>query len=75
VRHFTGLEQCNREDLETIISKISSDNAALPRMIDGKDDENSSNDGNGYANIDVASSASRGESFTYTSKTPRLIPV
>ncbi|CAG7561090.1 unnamed protein product [Fusarium equiseti] len=52
VRHFTGLEQCNREDLENIVSRISSDNAALPRMIEGKDNENPSNDGKGYGNTD-----------------------
>ncbi|RFN45463.1 hypothetical protein FIE12Z_10329 [Fusarium flagelliforme] len=73
VRHFTGLEQCNREDLETIVSKISLDNATLPRMIDGKDNESSSNDGKDYMNTDATSSASRGHTeFSHRAFSHRL---
>ncbi|RBR07279.1 uncharacterized protein FIESC28_10778 [Fusarium coffeatum] len=58
VRHFTGLEHCNKEDLETVMSKLSSDNAALPRLVNGKDNESSSNDGKSYVNTDATSPSS-----------------
>lgn len=75
VRYFTELEQCNREDLETVISKLSSDNATFPQLMDGQDYEDSSNDATGHVSTDTTSSASTGGSFTYTSRVPRLILV
>ncbi|KAH7194992.1 fungal-specific transcription factor domain-containing protein [Fusarium oxysporum] len=58
VRYFTGLEQCSREDLESIVVNISLDKGALPRKIVGEENDGMCNDGQDHVNTDTMSSAS-----------------
>ncbi|KAF4955784.1 hypothetical protein FSARC_11764 [Fusarium sarcochroum] len=56
VRHYTGLDKCSREDLEAVIGNIATDEGVLPCVVDGENDDVSS-DGKDCGSVDTASTA------------------